>query len=218
MCFEEWRSMPMEGYEGLYAISNFGRVKSCTHTETCKINGKQVTRTRIEHIHKTYRMTSKYARVQLCKNSKSRWFRVDYLVALAFVPNPNNYTFVSHKDGDMNNNNADNLSWVKYYGESLEHDEIWRPIPQFEDLYYVSSLGRVRSIARVADRTRHRGDISFKDAPIYGSKLLKPYRYIKHSGIAVYHLHRRCKPGPNGQTDVYVHSDDLVRSVFPELA
>lgn len=35
------------------------------------------------------------------------------LVAQAFVPNPNNYTLVKHKDGDIGNVNADNLEWVE---------------------------------------------------------------------------------------------------------
>ena len=35
------------------------------------------------------------------------------LVAEQFVPNPNHYTKVSHIDGDVNNNRADNLIWVK---------------------------------------------------------------------------------------------------------
>lgn len=39
-------------------------------------------------------------------------FRVDYLVASSFVPNPHNYKNIRHIDGDINNNRADNLEWV----------------------------------------------------------------------------------------------------------
>lgn len=43
---------------------------------------------------------------------ESKEFRVDYLVASSFVPNPHNYKNIRHIDGDLNNNRADNLEWV----------------------------------------------------------------------------------------------------------
>jgi len=46
-------------------------------------------------------------------NGESKGFRVDYLVASSFVPNPHNYKNVRHIDGNVNNNRADNLEWVE---------------------------------------------------------------------------------------------------------
>lgn len=46
-------------------------------------------------------------------NGKSKEFRVDYLVATSFVPNPHNYKNIRHIDGDLENNRADNLEWVE---------------------------------------------------------------------------------------------------------
>lgn len=46
-------------------------------------------------------------------NGNKRKISINRLVAFAFVPNPNNYSNVDHKDGDLSNNNADNLEWVE---------------------------------------------------------------------------------------------------------
>lgn len=46
-------------------------------------------------------------------NGESKEFRVDYLVATSFVPNPHNYKNIKHIDGNLENNRADNLEWVK---------------------------------------------------------------------------------------------------------
>lgn len=46
-------------------------------------------------------------------NGKSKEFRVDYLVASSFVPNPHNYKNIRHIDGNLDNNRADNLEWVE---------------------------------------------------------------------------------------------------------
>lgn len=54
-----------------------------------------------------------YNVVTLTNNSgESKEFRVDYLVASSFVPNPHNYKNIRHIDGNVNNNRADNLEWV----------------------------------------------------------------------------------------------------------
>lgn len=46
-------------------------------------------------------------------NGVSRKILVARLVAFAFIPNPNNYSNVNHKDGDLSNNNVNNLEWVE---------------------------------------------------------------------------------------------------------
>lgn len=68
--------------------------------------------------------THGYYKVELCKNSISKTFLIHRLVAELFVPNPNNYNVVNHKDETRTNNDANNLEWCtpKYnqnYGTSL---------------------------------------------------------------------------------------------------
>lgn len=97
---EIWKDI--EGYEGFYQISNWGRVKSLKR----KGNSKERILTASNN------NTKKYWRVQLSKNDKIKHFAVHRLVALAFIPNPQNLSQVNHKDENKDNNNASNLEWV----------------------------------------------------------------------------------------------------------
>ena len=99
MC-EIWKDIV--GYEGLYQISNLGRVKS--YLKSSKYPVEQ------EHILTAHKSRG-YINVLLSKNGKSRPFSVHRLVAQAFIPNPNNLPEVNHKDEDKTNNNVDNLEW-----------------------------------------------------------------------------------------------------------
>lgn len=106
---EYWK--PIKGYEGLYMISNWGRVKSFKF-------GK-------ERILKPVTNSSGYLLVILCKDRKVKAFTVHRLVAEAFLPNPHNYPCVNHKDENKQNNNVSNLEWcsAQYnntYGTRIE--------------------------------------------------------------------------------------------------
>lgn len=117
---EEWRDI--KGYEGIYQVSSEGRVKSFYF-------GK-------EKIRKLCNDKDGYLIVSLWKNGVSENPRVHRLVAEAFIPNPNNYPVVNHKDENRQNSCKDNLEWctVKYntnYGSCLEKRKEtrkgWRP-------------------------------------------------------------------------------------------
>lgn len=103
---EEWKSI--KGYEGLYEISNFGRVKSLLGW-----NGRKYIQR--EKILAPYKQQSNkyYSRsvVKLTKDNKTKDFKVHRLVAEAFIPNPNNYRVVNHIAGNPLNNNVENLEW-----------------------------------------------------------------------------------------------------------
>lgn len=103
---EVWKEI--EGCEGLYEISSFGRVKSLRSW-----NGhKYVERERILNAY-TQRVDEGYSRkvVTLSKNKKRKQYKVHRLVANAFILNPNNYPVINHKDGNTFNNHSDNLEW-----------------------------------------------------------------------------------------------------------
>lgn len=97
---EVWRDV--KGYEGLYMVSSYGRVKSLP-----KYNIKD------ERIMKqTVNTRDGRMSVMLCKSpADHKRFNVHRLVALAFVDNPFGYEEVNHKDEDPQNNCADNLEW-----------------------------------------------------------------------------------------------------------
>jgi hypothetical protein len=99
---EIWENI--EGYEGLYQISNRGRVKSLERIDE---NNHPIK----ERIMKPS-MSLGYLYVGLRKQGKQKRMRIHRLVAAAFIPNPDNKEEVGHKDETRTNNYADNLEWV----------------------------------------------------------------------------------------------------------
>lgn len=103
---EIWK--PVVGYEGLYEVSNLGRVRSVERTVK-GVDGK-VSR-RISVVLSCYKNDRGYCLVGLCRNNRSKCFRLHRLVAMAFIPNPDNLPEVNHKDENKLNNRVDNLEW-----------------------------------------------------------------------------------------------------------
>ena len=106
---EEWKDI--EGYEGLYQISNKGRVKSLIPSNRSK-NGK--------FILKLTKVKNFYYTVTLYKNGASSSKKVHRLVAEAFLPRIAGKDIVNHLDGNKRNNWITNLEWVTF-GENLKH-------------------------------------------------------------------------------------------------
>lgn len=94
---EIWKDVV--GFEGLYKVSNYGRVFSVKSNCVLKPSG-------------TYR-NRKYLGVGLY-NGKNHTKPIHRLVAEAFLPNPNGYKVINHIDEDPSNNRVDNLEWCTY--------------------------------------------------------------------------------------------------------
>ena len=105
---ELWR--PITGYKGYYEASNLGRIRSLDRTETYNHNGVFFTRFRPG----TIIALNRFNRIRLCKNSKYKDFPTDKLIASTWLPNPNNYDYIIHKDGNVLNNCISNLKWAPY--------------------------------------------------------------------------------------------------------
>ena len=109
---EIWKDI--SGYEGLYQVSNLGRVKSLDYNHTGR-----------EKIMKPSVDKNGYLYVCFRKNGVKKWYKLHRLVAQAFISNPNNYPQVNHKDENPFNNFVNNLEWcdAKYninYGTRTE--------------------------------------------------------------------------------------------------
>ena len=91
---EIWKDIV--GYEGVYQVSNFGRVK----------------RVKTDRILKEFKNTDGYLLVHLYKNKVSSNQRIHRLVAQAFIPNTENKPQVNHIDENKTNNVVSNLEWV----------------------------------------------------------------------------------------------------------
>lgn len=90
---ELWK--PVDGYNGRYKVSTYGRVISYAQD---KQNGKFMT---CSKTHKGYLTVALYD-----GNGGKKFYPVHRLVALAFIENPNNYEQVNHKDEDKANNHV----------------------------------------------------------------------------------------------------------------
>ena len=101
---EIWRDVV--GYEGIYQVSNMGRMKSIIWRCARLIN---------PCLH-----TGGYLILGLYKDGKRRNHYLHVLVAQAFIPNPDNKLQINHIDGDKTNNHVENLEWTTRK-ENIQH-------------------------------------------------------------------------------------------------
>lgn len=97
---EIWKSI--EGYEGLYEVSNLGRIKSLRYANSNSPNPRVL---------KTPSTKGGYPHLGLYKDGVPTTFNVHELVAKHFIPNPENYPTINHIDENKLNNRVDNLEW-----------------------------------------------------------------------------------------------------------
>ena len=112
---EEWRDI--KDFEGLYQISNYGRVKSLAHIREF-IGSNQFTTFESRYYVDNCILKAKldrYVRVQLYKNSTEyEFYNVHQLVGNAFIPNPENKPIIDHKNNNTYDNRVNNLQWATY--------------------------------------------------------------------------------------------------------
>ena len=167
MTTEIWKPVP--GWERLYEVSSHGRLRSLD-----RVLGGRAGSTRVlpGRILKPKVSNFGYQSFCLSKNNSTSWRSIHTLVLDAFVgPRPDDY-LGCHNDGDPFNNCLDNLRWdtpannsrdavmhgtqrsakgpreFEYEFETLDGEE-WRPVAGYEDLYEVSSFGRVKIVDQI---------------------------------------------------------------------
>ena len=130
---EIWKDI--EGYEGLYEVSSYGRVKSLGQFVNHNYGGYAYRKGRIL---KPANNGQGYLQVVLYKNGYKKTFKVHRLVAEAFLDNPDNLPCVNHRDENPLNNIVSNLEWctVKYnvnYGTGLKRmsEKLSKPVLQY---------------------------------------------------------------------------------------
>lgn len=159
---EIWKDI--EGYEGLYQVSNIGRVRSLDRwkEQICSRNSK----TTVLHLYKGKILAQPiefwgYRRVNLSSGKNNcKKFATHRLVAKAFIPNPNNYECVNHKDENKLNNCVENLEWCSFgyndnYGTRNKriHEKVniprMRPVVQYDlNGKYINSFESIKEASR----------------------------------------------------------------------
>lgn len=155
---EVW--LPVKGYEGLYEISNYGRVKSLP-----KIRGRALSE---EKLLKT-RITNGYVMVGLRKNGKLFNASVHRLIAQAFIPNPECKPQINHIDGNKQNNSVNNLEWctasentIHAYAKGLKTRESCarygkrRPLSDVEKAYISAKTKEAMYRPEVQEKLHHK--------------------------------------------------------------
>jgi hypothetical protein len=104
---EKWK--PVIGYEGLYEVSNKGRIKTLDKSRGHKEKIKYI----------LINNQTGYRQVLLCKENKKKTYKVARLVAQAFIPNKYNRKTVNHKDYNRINDNVENLEWMSSKENSI---------------------------------------------------------------------------------------------------
>lgn len=171
---EEWKDI--EGYEGLYQVSTFGRIRSCNRTIETSLNVRRYTGRIIkQQEHKGY------LSVMLSNTGTQTRMPVHRIVAKAFIPNPDNLPEVNHKDENPSNNAVYNLEWCDRlynanYGTAMERMAQKRSVAVEQyDIKgnYINSYRSTREAARALGKNSN-GNI----ANCLNGKVKTAYGYI----------------------------------------
>lgn len=129
---EIWKDI--EGYEGLYQVSNMGRVKSCERYRVGPTGNNSLFKERILQQY----LNGHYLKVTLCIEGTVKLCTVHRLVAIAFIDNINSSPQVNHIDGIKTNNTVSNLEWATALENQRHKIEVlqYKPKKGFE-----SSMG-----------------------------------------------------------------------------
>lgn len=142
---EKWKDI--KGFEGLYKVSNCGRIKSFKKN---KKDGVLI---------KPREKNNGYLQIGLYKEGKKYHFTIHRLVAMAFLENSKDYKSVNHKDENKKNNRVDNLEWcsVKYnncYGDRIEKvkKKLYKKINQYD--LNLNLINEYESIIEASKKTK----------------------------------------------------------------
>ena len=154
---EIWKDIV--GYEGIYMVSNLGRIKSLDKLISKKNGVKELKRGKMISI--CYNKRTNVYEVHLRHENKRKCKKVHRIVAEAFIYNddPEKKTNVNHLDGDRRNNKVDNLEWSSY-SQNLKHayDVLKRPIniagAKRRPCYSLDVLGDIQEYDSIAQASR----------------------------------------------------------------
>lgn len=162
----------LKGYEDIYMISNYGTIKSTDRyvknkNGYRKIYGK-ILKARVDKYG--------YLRIGLIKNKKQKHYLVHRLVAETFIPNPDKFPIINHKDGNKLNNHISNLEWCNQsyniihayktglkVGKSAKHNGSKNPNSKLNEEEVLSIFKDKKNNANIKESyLKYKNKISFK--------------------------------------------------------
>ena len=140
---EIWKDV--KNYEGLYQVSNLGRVRSLD-VRTYQKNkfGKFQYVLHKGKILKIQKQRNGYFTIDLHMNGKFERKTIHRLVAETFISNPNNYQYINHKDSNTSNNRVDNLEWcTQKYNIKYAYDFGNKIPPNMRSVNQIDENGKI---------------------------------------------------------------------------
>lgn len=152
---EIWRDI--KGYEGLYQVSNLGRVKSLERV-VIRNDGSRLPIK--ESLKIPQKGNGRYYTVMLYKDNTYIRHRIHRLVAEAFIPNPEEKPFVDHIDTDTHNNIVTNLRWVTVSENHLNPLTVAKRLKKLGDRFARDVAAEYGlSMKQVSNRLKHGWDL-----------------------------------------------------------
>lgn len=121
-CTEIFKDIPT--FEGLYQVSNLGRVKSLPRTYIQNNGYGSFPHRYKERFLKPYKTKQGYLMIGLSKGNKSKLYLLHRIVALTFIPNPIGYKEVNHKNAIKDDNRVENLEWCNRKYNQMEAERM----------------------------------------------------------------------------------------------
>lgn len=152
---EEWKDI--KGYEGLYQVSNEGRVKSLNR-KCKKWNGDRKVKEKII----SFTNVSGYLKVTLFRNGIRHYYLVHRLVAEAFIPNPDNKPCIDHVNTVKTDNIVENLRWVtvkENINNPITKKKLKRPMPKLRKKVYQYTMDG--KLVKIWNSTLNAGENGF---------------------------------------------------------
>ena len=146
---EIWKEV--RGYERSYEVSNFGKVKSLSRVVERSKVGNFICK---EKIVVPFLSPCGYYYVKLSKNGKTSNFRINRLVAIAFIENPNNKPEVNHINGNPLDNSDINLEWVSCRENSCHGKRTKNRSSKYVGVSFCKQTGKWKSTILIAKKNR----------------------------------------------------------------
>lgn len=160
---EIWRDI--EGYEGRYQVSNFGRVKSLDRK---RWNGFTFANLKGKILKLRLHRNKGYLNVILYDGHRNgKTVEIQRLVAQAFIPNPDKLPCVNHKDENPQNNMVSNLEWCTYsYNNNYGNHNLKMSITRQQEKYKIISIKNGQKVSKAVEQL----DLNGQQLHVYPSQ------------------------------------------------